>query len=390
MSSEPATRTADLLISLRVADWKIAFVFLRRKIMLRSCFVACLVALLLGVAVVVGADVPVGTFSIVAFDPETQELGVAVQSRAFSVGAGVPWAEAGLGAIATQASTNESFGPRGLALLRSGYDAREVVDMLIGSDSGRDNRQLGVVDVRGGSASYTGNKCLVWAGDTTAVGLSAQGNILAGPTVLHEMVRAFSETDGELSEKLLAALRAAQEAGGDRRGQQSAALLVVRPSDDYPEYRTRYVDLRVEDHTAPIDELERVFRIHQASDLLRAHLRYAAMYDSLGNTAAAKRERSRIGETLNSFLARDDADAGALNALAWYCAAADMYLEESLEAARRAVALEPENSGILDTLAEVLFRLGQKDEAVKTIDRAIAIDPEDSYLKSQRDRFLGR
>ncbi len=335
------------------------------------------------------ADVPAGTFSIVAYDPGTQELGVAVQSRAFSVGAAVPWAEAGVGAIATQASSNESFGPRGLAMLRSGYSAEQTLDMLLKSDPGRENRQVGIVDASGGSASFTGSKCLVWAGDTAAAGFSAQGNILAGPEVVSEMVRAFSETGGELAERLIAALHAAQAAGGDRRGQQSAALLVVRPSRHYPEYNTRYIELRVEDHPDPINELERVFRIHQSSDLLRAHLRYAEHFDTTGNGAAAERERERVGETLVRTLARDDAEASSLNALAWYCATADMYLDESLEAARRAVKLEPENTAILDTLAEVLFRFGRKEEAIEVIDRAIAIDAGDEYLKSQKKRFEG-
>lgn len=354
----------------------------------RSLF--CLLFLSVLFATDVRTDEPGGTFSIVAYDAATEELGVAVQSRAFSVGAGVPWAEAGVGAIATQASTNESFGPRGLALLRTGHSASEVLDILVGGDPGREDRQLGIVDAQGGAASFTGNRCLVWAGDTTAAGLSAQGNILAGPDVLHDMVRAFAESEGELAERLLAALHAAQAAGGDRRGQQSAALLVVRPSDTYPEYRTRYIELRVEDHAAPIDELERVFRIHQASDLLRAHLRYAAHYDSLGNAGAAALERERIGEVLKRTLAMEDADAGTLNALAWYCATADMYLEESLTAAKRAAKKEPENTAILDTLAEVLFRLGKKTDAIEVIEKAIAIDPDDGYLKSQRDKFRGK
>ena len=353
-------------------------------------FVCVTVLFLVCVATATTAGIPEGTFSIVAYDPDTEELGVAVQSRAFSVGAGVPWAEAGVGAIATQASTNESFGPRGLALLRSGFSAQEVLDMLLGADEGRENRQVGIVDAHGDAASFTGAECLSWAGDTTTVGISAQGNILAGPDVLSEMVRAFSEGEGELAERLIAALHAAQAAGGDRRGQQSAALLVVRPSDKYPEYRTRYIELRVEDHDTPIDELERVFRIHQASDLLRAHLRYTELYESQGDQAAAKRERSRIGEALQRTLAMEDADSGTLNALAWYCATADMYLEESLQAAQRAVKKEPDSTAILDTLAEVYFRLGRKDDALATINRAIAIDPEDNYLKSQRDRFEGK
>ena len=336
------------------------------------------------------AVAPFGTFSIVAYDPDTGELGVAVQSRAFSVGAGVPWAEAGVGAIATQASTNESFGPRGLALLRSGYNAQQTLDMLIAADEGRANRQLGVVDARGGSASYTGSDCSSWAGDSTLAGLSVQGNILAGPDVVAEMVRAYHESDGEMSERLIAALHAAQAAGGDKRGQQSAAILVVRESVDYPEYRTRYVELRVEDHPSPIDELERVFRIHQASDLLRAHLRYAEHYDKAGDKDAARRELERIGATLRYTLAQDDASASTLNSLAWFCATADMYLEESLTAARRAVELEPENSGILDTLSEVLYRSGRVDEAIEVMVRAIAIDPDDKYLQGQLQRFRGK
>lgn len=347
-----------------------------------SVLLICLFA-----ATAAAADVPTGTFSIVAYDRDTQELGIAVQSRAFSVGGAVPWAEAGVGAIATQASTNESFGPRGLSLLAAGYSAKETLAMLIGADDRPANRQVGIVDARGGSASHTGAECMSWAGDSTMVGLSAQGNILAGPRVVSEMVRAFSETKGELAERLIAALHAAQAAGGDSRGQQSAAILVVRPSDRYPEYRTRYIDLRVEDHQTPIDELERVFRIHQASDLLRAHLRYAEEYDANGDKAAAKRERERVGDALKRTLADKNAEAGTLNALAWYSATADMYLKESLEAAKRAVALEPGSSAILDTLAEVYFRMGKKDEALVTIEKAIAIDPNDAYLQTQRERF---
>ena len=355
----------------------------------RSCVAAAavMVALAAVACTTAYADAGSGTFSIVAFDPETQELGVAVQSRAFSVGAGVPWAEAGVGAIATQANTNESFGPRGLALLHAGYTAQQTLDLLLSNDTGRDRRQLGIVDARGGAATHTGEACLDWAGHITDAGLSAQGNILAGADVVSEMVRVYRSSGGEMAERLLAALHAAQAAGGDKRGRQSAALLVVRPSDAYPEYRTRYVELRIEDHPSPIEELERVFRIHQASDLLRAHLRYAAHFDSLGNMEAALRERQRIRETLQGTVARGDANASTLNALAWSCATANLYLQEALEAARRAVELEPEDSGILDTLAEVLFRLDRKTEALDVIERALKIDPGDAYLQRQRRRF---
>ena len=337
---------------------------------------------------VIATGVAHATFSIVAYDPQTGELGVAVQSRAFSVGAGVPWAEAGVGAVATQSATNESFGPRGLSLMRTGYTADETLDILLGADEGRDNRQVGVVDAHGRAAAFTGSKCSSWAGDSTEVGLSVQGNILAGPAVVRDMVTAFHATDGELAEKLIAALHAAQAAGGDKRGQQSAAILVVRNSDQYPEYRTRYIDLRVEDHQQPIVELERVFRIHQASDLLEAHVRYASWYEENGKPEAAERERQRIGGALTYTLAQEDASASTLNALAWTCATSDVFLEESLIAAERAVQREPNNSGILDTLAEVHYRMGHAQKAISVIDRAIALDPDDNYLKTQRERFL--
>jgi uncharacterized Ntn-hydrolase superfamily protein len=327
------------------------------------------------------------TFSIVAFDPDTGEHGVAVQSRAFSVGGGVPWAEAGVGAIATQASTNESFGPRALALLGAGLSAEETLRHLIESDEGSADRQLAIVDAEGRVAAHTGASCLDWAGHVTGVHLSAQGNILAGEAVVGDMVVAFQTTEGELAEKLLAALVAGQAAGGDTRGQQSAALLVVRPSDTYPEYRTRYVDLRVEDHEAPIDELVRVFRLHQASDLVRAHLRYARAFADAGREDDATREYTRIGNALQRALESDSSTASTLNALAWYCATEDMFLEESLEAAKRAAALEPSNAGVLDTLAEVHFRRGEFDDAMITIDRAIELEPEQAYYREQRDRF---
>lgn len=336
---------------------------------------------------VLAGDANVGTFSIVAFDPVTQELGVAVQSRAFGVGAAVAWAEAGVGAIATQASTNESFGPRGLELLRSGRPGSQVLEALLESDEGREDRQLAVIDADGNGVNYTGSRCLDWAGGLVGENFACQGNILVSEKVVEGMAAAFQKTEGELSEKLLSALVAAQAAGGDRRGMQSAAILVVRPSDEYPEYNYRYVDLRVEDHTDPINELIRVYRIHEGSDLLRAHIRYAARYDSLGDEAMAALERSRVGETLMRVLADENADASLLNNLAWFCATADVFIKEAVEAAERAVALDPEDANVLDTLAEAYFRDGRPGDAVATIKRAIEIDPESTYFKEQLERF---
>ena len=221
----------------------------------------------------------------------------------------------------------------------------------------------------------------------TEPNLSVQGNILVGEDVVADIVAAFHATQGELSERLIAALHAGQAAGGDSRGMQSAALLVVRPSDRYPEYRTRSVDLRVEDHVSPIEVLERVFRIHQAGDLLRAHVRYGEAFREAGNEEAAQTEFARVGSALEYTLGNESASAGTLNSLAWYCATADVFLEESLAAAERAVALNPEDTGVIDTLAEVQFRLGRVSDAIATIDRAIALSPDDPYLVSHKERF---
>ncbi len=348
-----------------------------------------LMLLALGAAGTPGAAPGPGTFSIVAHDSLTGELGVAVQSRAFSVGMAVPWALAGVGAIATQASTNESFGPDGLALLASGLDARATLDSLLARDPEREHRQLAIVDERGRSAAHTGASCLDWAGHRTGRGYSCQGNILAGEAVVAAMVRAYETAPGDLPRRLLAALVAAQEAGGDKRGQQSAAILVVRPSERYPEYRSRYVDLRVEDHPDPITELIRVFEIHEAGDLVRAHLRYAEEYAARGDSTRAAREQDLVGQTLARVLGRGSRDANLLNGLAWYTALAGMHLDEALTAAKLAAEIEPENFEILDTLAEVHFRRGEVAEAIAAGERALALDPESSYLKEQLARFRG-
>jgi len=327
------------------------------------------------------------TFSIVAYDSVTQEVGIAVQSRAFSVGMAVPWAEAGLGGIATQASTNESFGPMGLALLRQGKSAPEVLRALLDSDSGSAHRQLGVVDVQGRSAAHTGKDCSSWAGHRTGWGYSIQGNILASEAVVADMERTFLSTQGELAARLLAALEAGQAAGGDRRGMESAALLVVRPSAEYPEYRTRYIDLRVEDSKEPIRELRRVFQLLEAQRLAEAHLRFAAAYDKIGRKDLARTERERVGEALRRALAGGVNDPSSLNGLAWVCATSDMFLPEALTAAERAVALEPKETGILDTLAEVHYRMGNAAKAIEVENKALELAPTDNYLKEQMARF---
>ena len=203
------------------------------------------------------------TYSIVACDLEAAEWGVAVQSKFLAVGAGVPAAEPHVGAIATQALANMRYGPDGLALLREGLSAEEVVARLTEADEGRADRQLGVVDAQGQAATYTGENCLDWAGGITGEGYAAQGNILVSKETVTALGRTFEETAGKpLAERLLDALAAAQAAGGDRRGQQSAALLVVRKDGGYMGTSDAVADLRVDDHTAPIEELRRIYAMH--------------------------------------------------------------------------------------------------------------------------------
>jgi len=210
-----------------------------------------------------------GTFSIVAFERETKTWGVAVQSKFLAVGSVVPYAEAGSGAIATQAFVNPQYGPEGLSLLRAGRRASDVVQELTRADKGREERQLGVVDAKGEAASFTGSKCMEWAGHEVGDGFACQGNILFGPAVVRAMARAYESTGGDLLDRLLAALSAGQREGGDRRGMQSAALLAVRAGGGYGGGNDRWVDVRVDDHPTPIEELKRVFHLYDMTMLNR-------------------------------------------------------------------------------------------------------------------------
>jgi uncharacterized Ntn-hydrolase superfamily protein len=209
-----------------------------------------------------------GTFSIVAHDRDSESWGVAVQSRFISVGSVVPWAEAGVGAIATQAAANVRYGIEGLRLLREGTGAPEVVRRLTSADPGRDERQLGVVDRNGIAAAFTGTKCMEWAGHEVGDGFTCQGNILFGPAVVRAMARAYETTPGDVIDRMIAALSAGQREGGDRRGMQSAALLLVKKGAGYGEGE-RWVDLRVDDHPSPIEELKRVFKLYDLTMLSR-------------------------------------------------------------------------------------------------------------------------
>ena len=209
------------------------------------------------------------TFSIVAYDPKNKEWGVAVQSKFVAVGSIVPFAKANVGAIATQALANTSYGPKGLQLLKSGLKASEVLEQLLKDDDLMEERQVGIVDTRGNVASFTGKNCFEWAGHIIGKNFACQGNILASEKVVQGMADAFEDTSEDLVEQFFAALEAGQKNGGDRRGKESAAILIVKKEGAYDGGTDRYIDIRVDEHEEPIKELKKVFEIYDMSLLKR-------------------------------------------------------------------------------------------------------------------------
>ncbi len=205
----------------------------------------------------------VSTFSIVARDPATGDLGVAVASKFLAVGAVVPWLRAGVGTIATQAHANVAFGPDGLAMIESELTAQETLDRLVAADGERDLRQAGIVDCHGNAATWTGSGCSNWAGGMTGNGFACQGNILTGPEVVDAMAEGYTTAGGSFSNQLLTALDAGQAAGGDSRGQQSAAIVIVRAGGGYGGGNDRWIDLRIDDHPTPLTELRRLVALHR-------------------------------------------------------------------------------------------------------------------------------
>lgn len=226
---------------------------------------ALCVFICLGISAALSNDDPtVATFSIVAVDPETGEVGVAVQSKIVGVGSIVPFAKAGVGAIATQAYANVGYGPLGIMALEAGMNAEAVINLLTRDDPLRELRQVGVIAANGKSASFTGDECMDWAGGIAGENFAVQGNILTGKEVVEAMAKAFQETEDVLAVRLLAALHAGEEAGGDSRGKQSAALIVAREGWGYGGLNDQFRDIRVDEHQRPIVELERVYWKHRA------------------------------------------------------------------------------------------------------------------------------
>lgn len=237
----------------------------------REALISCaLPSFLVGASLGNAKEKPIpSTFSIVALDRSNGDFGVAVESKFIAVGAVVPWAKAGVGAIATQAWGNVSFGPNGLEMLEDGLSATEALEKLLAGDPRPEVRQVAIVDSKGQVAVHTGKECMEWAGHIVGRGYSCQGNILASAKVVEAMGEAYEKTPGDLIDKLLQTLSAGQAAGGDRRGQQSAALLVVREKGGYEGFSDRYVDLRVDENPAPIEELKRIFKIYDLTMLSR-------------------------------------------------------------------------------------------------------------------------
>ncbi|HDL19451.1 MAG TPA: DUF1028 domain-containing protein [Bacteroidetes bacterium] len=231
---------------------------------------------------------PAHTFSIVARDSVTGELGVAVQSHWFSVGSSVTWAEAGVGAVATQSFIEPSYGPLGLALMKAGKTAEEALSALLSVDPGKEVRQVAMVDARGNVAVYTGKKCIIEAGDQKGKQFSCQANLMEKNTVWDAMARAYETSKGDLTDKLMAALEAAQAEGGDIRGRQSAAILIVPGKSAGAPWREKVIDLRVEDNTEPLKELKRLIKVHRAYQ----HMNKGDEYFSGGNTKMAVKEYS--------------------------------------------------------------------------------------------------
>jgi uncharacterized Ntn-hydrolase superfamily protein len=276
----------------------------------------------------------IATFSIVARDPNTNELGVAVASRFFSVGSVVPYASATAGAVATQANANVAFGPRGLELLQRGANAEETLKILLREDSDPSARQLGIVARDGSSATYSGPKCNSWAGGRNGPNYAVQGNILAGEQVVVAMEKAFLETKGTLARRMFAAISAGDAAGGDSRGRQSAVLIVVKEGAGYNGNSDRAIDIRVDDHADPFHELGRLLDI--------AEMNYA------------------WNEGWTAFTHKRFAEA--------------------LVAQERAALLAPENPELLYDLAVIRLAGGKRAEAEQALAKALALNPK---LKQQ-------
>ena len=327
------------------------------------------------------------TFSIVAADTVEHEWGVAVASRFLAVGSVVPWARAGVGAIATQAAANTAFGSYGLDLLERGESAESVLARLLSTDSQPEMRQVAVVDARGRVAYHTGKNCEGYASGIVGPAFVVIGNDVTDTEVLNVMARAFRSHEGSLAERLLAALEAGDEMGGDKRGREAASLLVVKGGGGYMGGNDRLVDLRVDDHATPVRELKRLYAVHAAFFLPAVYIRLGDQAAATGAQAKAEQEYSRVVDLYRRGISTYPKDARLMNALAWFYVKHRVNLDEAFRLAERARALEPGSWQVVDTLAEIHFARGNVVQAHQLARQALTLDPQNPYLRDQVSRF---
>jgi len=323
-----------------------------------------------------------GTFSIVAIDTMTDEYGIAVASKVFDVGYIVPWIEVGVGAVATQALANPYLGPWALDALEQGHTVEEALTTVLAQDSSKEDRQIGIVDKNGQAIAFTGKNTNPWAGHKTAPYVSVQGNILTGPEVIDTMLAVFLNSSGPLGERLLLALEAGESVGGDKRGKQSAALIVLRKRGGYQGVDNRLIDLKVVDNLEPVKELRKQYESWQYNFLASAYLRLAEE-EKDKTDIFLERTMNLLEKALSSELK----DPQVFNNLAWEFATRKMYPDKTLIAAKRAYELTPEDANIMDTLAESYYATGDYKQAIYWEKKALEKEPNNNFFKGQLAKF---
>jgi uncharacterized Ntn-hydrolase superfamily protein len=332
-----------------------------------------------------------GALSVVARDPLTDELGVAVLSHAAACGNVVPWVQAGVGAIATQGETNVSWGPRGLQMLREGKTVQSMVDTLMHSDDGFQRRQLGALDKKGWPAGYSGVELVNWSGGILDSNLAVQGNTMPDNHVIEMVVDTMRATRGQpLADRLLTALALASANKADWRGARSAALLIGRANPARPEDASRWVYLRVDDDADPVGRLMQLYRDWRAGRLVASYLDYAKWYRESRSPVRADVEQARAQAAVAAALADSNLGAPALNAMAWQLARRGAMLEQAWVAIERARRAEPKSTEFTDTAAEVRFRQGRMTDAIALLEEAHKAVPADEYIAARLKDFRNR
>jgi len=328
------------------------------------------------VVVLIGCSFAFATFSIVAYDPDAKEWGVGVASRVLAVGYIVPWAEPNVGAIATQALANIDYGIEGLKMLEQGFPAQATLDSLLKADSSREDRQVAIIDKEGRVAAFTGKGTNSWAGHITGTFYSVQGNILVSEDVIKEMEKGFLETKGPLARRIINALTAGDSAGGDKRGKQSAAILVVKEKGGYQGKFDRMVDIRVDDNPEAVTELERIYNLWEYNFMVETYL-----------DANGEKDKEYAMIIIERILGENIDNAEIFNSLAWALATRRAMPDKAVAIALRAQSLAPDDPNIMDTLAETYYAAKQYNSAVEWEKRALKADPQNEFFKKQLAKF---